>query len=198
MAGVVFHFQDEKNFYVIRASALGHNLRFYKVVQGIRSDPIGPTMDISVGVWHTLAVQCQGNQITCWLDGLLAMPPLQDNTFTAGKVGFWTKSDAVSYFCNTAIDYTPRVSGGAGAREKRDAKISAHRWGCEFTRLMKKANRKSSPARTKTKSASPAPTRKKLPLPMLKFSLAGTKEQLSSPCPFATAMAIRWLPCACN
>jgi hypothetical protein len=109
MAGVVFHFQDEKNFYVIRASALGHNLRFYKVVQGLRSDPIGPTMDISVGVWHTLAVQCQGNQITCWLDGLLAMPPLQDNTFSVGKIGFWTKSDAVSYFSDTMIDYTPRV-----------------------------------------------------------------------------------------
>jgi len=109
MAGIVFRFQDEKNFYVIRASALGHNLRFYKVVQGLRSDPIGPTTDISVGIWHTLAVQCQGNQITCWLDGRLVMPPLQDNTFSIGKIGFWTKSDAVSYFCNTAIDYTPRV-----------------------------------------------------------------------------------------
>jgi hypothetical protein len=109
MAGVVFRFQDEKNFYVIRASALGHNLRFYKVVQGIRSDPIGPTMDISTGVWHSLTVQCQGNQIICLLDGTLAMPPLNDDTFTEGKIGFWTKSDAVSYFYDTSIDYTPRV-----------------------------------------------------------------------------------------
>jgi hypothetical protein len=109
MAGVVFRFQDEKNFYVIRASALGHNLRFYKMVQGLRSDPIGPTTDISVGTWHMLAVQCQGNQITCWLDGRLVMPPLQDNTFSIGKIGFWTKSDAVSYFSDTTIDYTPRV-----------------------------------------------------------------------------------------
>jgi hypothetical protein len=109
MAGVVFRFQNESNFYVVRASALGHNLRFYKVVDGIRSDPIGPTMDISTSVWHTLAVQCQGNQITCWLDNLLAMPPLNDNTFDAGKIGFWTKSDAVSYFGDTTINYTPRV-----------------------------------------------------------------------------------------
>ncbi|MGD1087529.1 MAG: family 16 glycoside hydrolase [Verrucomicrobiota bacterium] len=109
MAGVVFHFQDEKNFYVVRASALGHNLRFYKVVQGIRSDPIGPTMDISTGVWHTLTVQCQGNQIICLFDGHLAMPPLNDSSFDEGKIGFWTKSDAVSYFYDTSIDYTPRV-----------------------------------------------------------------------------------------
>jgi len=37
------------------------------------------------------------------------MPPLNDNTFPAGKIGFWTKSDAVSYFGDTTILYTPRV-----------------------------------------------------------------------------------------
>jgi hypothetical protein len=109
MAGVVFRFQNESNFYVVRASTLGHNLRFYKVVDGVRSEPIGPTMDISMSVWHRLAVQCQGNQITCWLDDLLAMPPLNDNTFGVGKIGFWTKSDAVTYFGDTTITYTPRV-----------------------------------------------------------------------------------------
>jgi hypothetical protein len=109
MAGVVFRFQNSSNFYVVRASALGQNLRFYKVVDGIRSDPIGPAMEISTNVWHSLAVQCQGNQIICWLDDKLVMPPLNDNTFTAGKIGFWTKSDAVSYFSDTTIDYTPRI-----------------------------------------------------------------------------------------
>ena len=71
MAGVVFRFQNESNFYVIRASALGRNVRFYKVVNGIRSDPIGPEMDIATNLWHVLAVQCQCNQVTCWLDLVL-------------------------------------------------------------------------------------------------------------------------------
>jgi hypothetical protein len=109
MAGVVFHFQNQSNFYVIRASALGHNLRFYKVVDGVRGNFVGPDTNISTGVWHALTVQCQGNQITCWLDDHLVMPPLNDNTFAAGKIGFWTKSDAVSYFGDTTILYTPRV-----------------------------------------------------------------------------------------
>jgi hypothetical protein len=109
MAGVVFRFQNESNFYVLRASALGHNLRFYKVVDGVRAAPLGPQMDISTNTWHTLAVQCQGTQITCWLDDHPVMPPLNDNTFALGKVGFWTKSDAVSYFGDTTITYTPRV-----------------------------------------------------------------------------------------
>jgi len=109
MAGVVFRYQNESNYYVIRASALGHNVRFYKVVNSVRSDPLGPEADVSAGVWHTLTVQCQGNQITCWLDDKLAMPPLQDNSLTAGKIGFRTKSDTVGYFGDITISYTPLV-----------------------------------------------------------------------------------------
>jgi hypothetical protein len=109
MAGIVFRYQNASNFYVLRASALGHNVRFYKVVNGLRSDPIGPQLDITTGKWHTLAVQCQGNQITCWFDDNLVMPPLHDSTFATGQVGFWTKSDAVSYFGDTTIDYTPLI-----------------------------------------------------------------------------------------
>jgi len=109
MAGLAFRYQNPSNFYVFRASALGRNARFYKVVNGLRSDPIGPPMDISTGTWHTLAVQCLGNEIFCWLDDKLVMPALHDNTFAAGKIGFWTKSDAVSYFDDLTINYTPRV-----------------------------------------------------------------------------------------
>jgi hypothetical protein len=109
MAGMVFRYQNASNFYVLRASALGHNIRFYKVVDGIRSEPIGTDYDISAGGWHTLAVQCSGNEITCWLDDKLVMPPLQDNTFGVGKLGFWTKSDSVTYFSEATIDYTPRI-----------------------------------------------------------------------------------------
>jgi hypothetical protein len=109
MAGIVFRFQDASNFYVVRASALGQNVRFYKMVDGVRSDPIGPQLKVSIGDWHTLAVQCHGNQIVIQFDGKLVMPPLNDNTFAAGKIGFWTKSDALSYFSDPVIDYTPRI-----------------------------------------------------------------------------------------
>jgi hypothetical protein len=109
MAGVVFRFQNTSNFYVARVSALGKNVRFYKVINGLRSDPIGPACDLAAGAWHELAVQCDGTQISIWLDGRMAMPTLGDNTFAAGKIGFWTKSDAVSYFANARVEYTPIV-----------------------------------------------------------------------------------------
>jgi len=109
MAGLVFRFQNVSNFYVARVSAAGHNVRFYKVVDGIRSDPIGPQLDVPAGEWHKLGVQCEGTQITIFLDDKLAMPVLGDTTFTEGKVGFWTKSDSVTYFTEGMVDYTPRI-----------------------------------------------------------------------------------------
>jgi hypothetical protein len=75
----------------------------------VRSDPIGPLFDVPLGTWHTLAVQCEGTQIHIYLDDRLVMPTLGDNTFTEGKVGFWTKSDATSYFADGTVTYTPRV-----------------------------------------------------------------------------------------
>jgi hypothetical protein len=109
MAGVVFRYQNETNFYVVRASALGKNVRFYKVVNGVRTDPIGPAVELTAGAWHTLAVQCEGTQIIFWLDDQQLMPPLGDSSFTEGKIGFWTKSDSVSYFTEAVVDYQPRV-----------------------------------------------------------------------------------------
>jgi hypothetical protein len=109
MAGLVFRFQNVSNFYVVRVSAAGHNVRFYKVVDGVRSNPLGPQIDIPVGEWHRLGVQCEGNQITVYLDDKLVMPALGDNTFEEGKLGFWTKSDSVTCFTEGVVDYTPRI-----------------------------------------------------------------------------------------
>ena len=109
MAGIAFRVQDEKNFYVIRVNALNRNVRFYKVVDGNRSPPIGPEMEVSTGVWHELKITCTGNEIRAWMDGHEPFPPLQDISFRAGKIAFWTKSDSVSYFTDTVITYKPNI-----------------------------------------------------------------------------------------
>lgn len=110
MAGIVFRFQNETNFYVIRASSMDNTLKFYKVVNGIRAPMLGPKLEIPRNVWHELKVDCKGNQIRAWFDDKEAIQQISDSTFMSGKVGFWTKSDAVSYFGDTRISYTPRES----------------------------------------------------------------------------------------
>ncbi len=107
MAGIAFRIQDETNYYTVRASGLGNTFRFYKVVNGERGELIGPEVTIPKGVWLELTVQCSGNRIRCLLDGKELIPPLTDYSFTVGKIGFWTKSDSVSYFGPTKIVFSP-------------------------------------------------------------------------------------------
>ena len=107
MAGIAFRIQNETNYYVVRASSLGNTFRFYKIVNGQRGTLIGPELPIARGVWHELSIECKGNQIRCQLDAKEVIPPLTDNTFARGKIGFWTKSDSISYFADTKIVYTP-------------------------------------------------------------------------------------------
>lgn len=108
MAGVAFRLQDERNFYVVRASTLGRTFRFYRVYNGVRDNPIGPEIAIPGGVWHELTIECKGNRIRLRLNGQEPIPEITDPTFAEGKIALWTKSDSVSYFTDLRLDYTPR------------------------------------------------------------------------------------------
>jgi hypothetical protein len=110
IAGLVFRLQDTNNFYVVRANALDGNVRFYKFVNGERTAPVGNDMAVTRGEWHSLEVECSGNRIQVRFDGKPAIPPLNDNSFASGKLGFITKSDAVSYFADAKVVYRPLVT----------------------------------------------------------------------------------------
>ena len=109
MAGLVFRYQNASNFYVCRASALGNSFGFYKVVNGERQSPVILPLPIATNVWHELSVDCSGIYIECSLDGRKALPTITDKSPPDGKVGFWTKSDAVTHFTDAAVVYTPRI-----------------------------------------------------------------------------------------
>ena len=108
MAGLAFRIQDATNYYYVRASVAEGTLYFFKVVNGLRSSPIGVKASFTKGAWYDLAVKCTGNQIQILLDNKEAIPMLSDRTFNLGKVGLWTAADSVAYFANVKIDYVPR------------------------------------------------------------------------------------------
>ncbi|MBI3880219.1 MAG: hypothetical protein HY301_09160 [Verrucomicrobia bacterium] len=108
MGGLVFRLQDEKNYYAIRINTLNGNFRFYKVVGGERTAPVGPELPIARGVWHEIAVTCKGNQMQFFLDGREIMPAITDTSFSVGRVGFFTKADSVSYFTGARVSFTQR------------------------------------------------------------------------------------------
>jgi hypothetical protein len=114
MAGIAFRAKDERTYYVLRVSALGNNVRFYKFLGGLRSTPIGPEIKVSRDEWHALGVQCDGNKIFCFLDGKQAIPMITDTSFIKGKIGLLTKSDAQVLFSDLHIDYTPHLPFAQG------------------------------------------------------------------------------------
>jgi 3-keto-disaccharide hydrolase len=105
MAGVAFRIQDEKNYYYVRASALGNTFYFFKFINGDLIGPVGSKVAIAKGVWHEMTVECRGSQVTCSLDGKVIIPEMRQDNFMKGKIGLWTKSDAVSYFADLRLNY---------------------------------------------------------------------------------------------
>jgi hypothetical protein len=66
-------------------------------VNGVRHLLENFNQTIDVKRWHTLRVTHRGCDITIFYDDKQVFN-LCDKTFQAGKVGLWTKSDAVTYF----------------------------------------------------------------------------------------------------
>ena len=105
-AGLVWRYQDENNYYIVRANALEDNIVLYKVEDGKRASlaPVGRKGDYGVkhtvpaNAWSTLAVAFTGSRFTVSFDGAKLFE-VEDPTFSgSGKVGVWTKADSVTYF----------------------------------------------------------------------------------------------------
>ncbi len=104
--GFIWRFKDADNYYVVRANPLEDNVVLYKVKNGKRSDlPIlgkGRTYGVDVeklgNDWNVLKLKVVDDLFTVYLNGK-ELFKVKDQTFTeAGKIGLWTKADAVSYF----------------------------------------------------------------------------------------------------
>jgi hypothetical protein len=95
--GLIWWATDDRNYYLTRANPLEQNIRIYRVVKGIRHLLKNFDHIIDVRHWHTLRVSAKGCQAQVFFDDKPVFD-LCDQTFTTGRVGLWTKSDAVTYF----------------------------------------------------------------------------------------------------
>lgn len=108
-AGLVWRYQDENNYYVVRADARRENIALFKVENGRRRqlgsfgrlspfDEFSVELDIPDRQWHTLAVSFSGSRFRVQFNDM-ELFEIEDSTFQqAGRVGLWTMADSVSYF----------------------------------------------------------------------------------------------------
>ena len=101
--GLVWRYIDKNNYYIARCNPLENNFRLYRVVNGNRKQLKSVDCNIKSGGWFTMTIEMNGNKISCSLNGNKIIETT-DNTYTkAGRVGFWTKADAQSYFDDLTI-----------------------------------------------------------------------------------------------
>jgi hypothetical protein len=106
--GLVWRLKDADNYYVCRYNPLEENLRVYKVVAGVRTQ-LATKEDVTVpaGEWFTVSVKHTGDKIECSLNGAKHLS-VTDATFPdAGKVGVWTKADAITSFDRLTVTPAP-------------------------------------------------------------------------------------------
>jgi hypothetical protein len=110
-AGIVWRYQNEDNYYIVRANALEDNVVLYKVQNGRRTDlavkgegrTYGKPAEVPAGQWSTLRVMATGPRFEVHFNGR-KLYEVGDTTFTqAGRVGVWTKADSVTHFDDLTV-----------------------------------------------------------------------------------------------
>jgi hypothetical protein len=110
-AGLVWRYQNEDNYYIVRANALEDNVVLYKVQYGTRTDlPVkgegrtyGKAAEVPANQWSTLRVVAAGPKFEVYFNGR-KLYEVEDSTFTqAGRVGLWTKADSVTQFDDISV-----------------------------------------------------------------------------------------------
>jgi 3-keto-disaccharide hydrolase len=110
-AGLVWRYQNQDNYYIVRANALEDNVVLYKVEGGKRSDlPLkgegrtyGKKSEVPAGQWSTLRVVAKGPLFAVHYNDA-KLYEVEDTTFSQpGKVGVWTKADSVTQFDDLTV-----------------------------------------------------------------------------------------------
>ena len=101
--GLIWRATDDRNYYLARANPLEQNIRIYRIVKGVRHMIQNFDHIINVREWHQLRVRMEGCRIHVSFDEHPVFK-LCDETFKKGRVGLWTKSDAVTYFDDLQLE----------------------------------------------------------------------------------------------
>jgi len=104
--GLLWRYKDANNYYVCRYNPLEANFRLYTVKAGKRVQlATKEEVELPEEKWFTVSIKHTGKAIECSLNGKKLLE-VADETFPdTGKVGAWTKADAMSHF--DQFRYTP-------------------------------------------------------------------------------------------
>jgi Domain of Unknown Function (DUF1080) len=98
-AGLVWRYQDSKNYLLARLDVSDKRVRLYRVVNGNRVK-FGEEDDLRLkaDTWYTLRVEHRDDKIKVYLDGDAIIVERDKHFQKAGRVGLYANEDAKTYF----------------------------------------------------------------------------------------------------
>ncbi|MCE3222093.1 MAG: uncharacterized protein K0S58_273 [Nitrospira sp.] len=95
--GLIWHALDDRNYYLLRASLVEQKIRLYRAVKGVLQVVKQIDYALPAAGWHQLRIIQLGCDIRVLYDKATLFR-VCDNMWSKGRIGLWTKADAVTYF----------------------------------------------------------------------------------------------------
>jgi hypothetical protein len=102
--GVVLRYKDDRNYYLLRITAMEGNIRLYKVVDGRRTQLASARLsEYDEEQWYRLTFTAAGGQLTGELDGRPALSAHDDALTGPGRIGVWTRAGDPARFDDISV-----------------------------------------------------------------------------------------------
>ncbi|HUP57161.1 MAG TPA: hypothetical protein VM598_06890 [Bdellovibrionota bacterium] len=103
-AGLIWRFQDARNYYYVRGNALLNNIVFYRMLDGRKEAVKSVDLPVAYGRWHRFKVVFRDDSVAVTYDGKQIMS-LQDTRLRKpGRVGLFSMADTVASFDDFAAE----------------------------------------------------------------------------------------------
>jgi hypothetical protein len=112
-AGIVWRYQDPRNYYLLSFSVDERNITLFRVQNGQlhpipvlhgRPGDTGVSHDLRTGQWYVAKVIFRGNSIHVLFGNRELFDALDDSLPTTGKTGIWTRGGTAASFDDFRID----------------------------------------------------------------------------------------------
>jgi hypothetical protein len=112
-AGIVWRYQDPRNYYLLNFSVDERNITLFRVLNGQlhpipvlhgRPGDTGVSHDLRTGQWYVAKVIFRGNTFHVLFGNRQLFDALDDSLPTEGKTGLWTRGGTVASFDDFRID----------------------------------------------------------------------------------------------
>ena len=103
--GIVFNLKPNGEYFFVRYNTAEGNLALWRFRNGARArvQPGTANAQLPLNTWHELALTIAGNKMTATVNGDVLKLEYTLTEPTSGRVGLWTKRDAITVFRNFRV-----------------------------------------------------------------------------------------------